>query len=58
MRLVVGRSATLPAAGHPALSDIARRLTYAAAGALLEELESRMRDIRAAYERVMESKSD
>jgi glutamate-ammonia-ligase adenylyltransferase len=58
LRLIVGRSATLPASGHAALADIARRLEYSTPGSLLDELESRMRDIRAAYERVMESKSD
>jgi [glutamine synthetase] adenylyltransferase / [glutamine synthetase]-adenylyl-L-tyrosine phosphorylase len=57
MRLIVGRSATLPSAGHPALSDIARRLEYSTPSLLLEKVESRMRDIRAAYERVMEAKN-
>ena len=54
MRLIVGRSATLPAAGHPALSDIARRLDYSVPDELMSELQSRMRDIRVAYERIME----
>ena len=58
MRLIVGRSATLPASGHPALSDIARRLEYSTSDALLVELRSRMRDIRDAYERIMASSSE
>jgi glutamate-ammonia-ligase adenylyltransferase len=53
MRLIVGRSATLPTAGHPALSDIARRLDYSAPAELVTELQSRMRDIRIAYERIL-----
>jgi glutamine synthetase adenylyltransferase len=53
-RLIVGRSATLPAAGHSALSDIARRLDYSTADALLAELHSRMCGIRDAYERIIE----
>ena len=53
-RLIVGRSATLPAAGHSALSDIARRLDYSTPDALLAELDSRMCGIRDAYERIIE----
>ncbi len=53
MRLIVGRSATLPAPGHPAMSDIARRLGYAAAEVLVAELRSQMANIRAAYERIV-----
>jgi glutamate-ammonia-ligase adenylyltransferase len=56
MRLIVGRSATLPAAGHPALADIARRLHYSAPEELVGELQSRMRGIRGAYERITESR--
>jgi glutamine synthetase adenylyltransferase len=58
MRLIVGRSAMLPAAGHPAVADIARRLGYATADALLSELQSRMNEIRNAYNRIMESDSE
>jgi glutamate-ammonia-ligase adenylyltransferase len=55
MRLIVGRSATLPAAGHSALSDIARRLDYSAPDALVTELQFHMSGIRDAYERIIES---
>ena len=58
MRLIVGRSATLPAAGHASLSDIAKRLDYSAPDTLLKDLQSHMRDIRAAYERIMETSSN
>ncbi len=58
MRLVVGRSANLPAAGHAALADIARRLKYATSDVLVAELQTRMANIRAAYERILESNSD
>lgn len=57
MRLIVGRSATLPSLGHQALSDIARRLQYSTSDVLLRELQSHMRNIRSAYERIMESSS-
>ena len=57
MRLIVGRSTNLPAAGH-ALSDIARRLKYSTTEALVAELQTRMASIRDAYERIMEPNSD
>ena len=53
MRLIMGRSATLPVARHPALFDIARRLGHATADALVSELKTHMGDIRAAYDRIM-----
>ena len=53
MRLVVGRSATLPAVSHAAFADIARRLGYEAEQTLNAELQSRMKDTRAAFERIM-----
>ncbi|HEX5701643.1 MAG TPA: hypothetical protein VFX97_00320 [Pyrinomonadaceae bacterium] len=52
-RLVVGRSATLPDTSHAAFADIARRLDCESEQTLSAELRSRMKDIRAAYERIM-----
>lgn len=57
MRLVVGRSATLPDASHAAFGDIARRLGYETEQTLSAELQARMKDIRAAYERIMRLES-
>jgi [glutamine synthetase] adenylyltransferase / [glutamine synthetase]-adenylyl-L-tyrosine phosphorylase len=57
MRLIVGRAANLPAAGH-ALSDIARRLKYSTPEGLVGDLQTRMTSIRDAYERIMEPNSD
>ena len=56
-RLIVGRSATLPATAHAAFADIARRLGYETEQTLSAELQSRMKDIRAAYERIMRLES-
>ena len=58
LRLIVGRSARLPAPEHPAFRDIARRLGYDAAAELTKELNLRMREIRRAYERIMGSEAD
>jgi glutamine synthetase adenylyltransferase len=58
LRLIVGRSARLPAPEHPAFRDIARRLGYDAAAELTKELNLRMREIRSAYERIMGSEVD
>ena len=52
-RLVVGRSATLPDASHAAFADIARRLGHETEQTLSGELQSSMKAIRAAYERIM-----
>ena len=52
LRLIVGRSTLLPAADHPALSDIARRMAYTSTGALLEHLNAHMKHIRTAYDRI------
>ncbi|HWT00927.1 MAG TPA: hypothetical protein VN256_11835 [Pyrinomonadaceae bacterium] len=52
LRLIVGRSTRLPSGDHPALRDIARRLNYATAGELTNALAARMREIRAAYDRI------
>ena len=57
-RLVVGRSATLPDKSHVAFADIARRLDYETEQVLSAELDSRMKDIRAAYERIMRLESN
>ena len=58
MRLIMGRSATLPAKGSAALADIAQRLGYQEPEKLLDDLQGRMRGIRAAYEHIMESSSN
>jgi glutamate-ammonia-ligase adenylyltransferase len=55
LRLIVGRSARLPAPDHLALRDIARNLGYVSATALTEALGERMASIRAAYERITTS---
>jgi glutamate-ammonia-ligase adenylyltransferase len=52
LRLIVGRSARLPAPDHLALRDIARNLGYSSATALTEALSERMAGIRVAYERI------
>jgi glutamine synthetase adenylyltransferase len=53
LRLIVGRSATLPALEQPAFADIAERLGFSTADELAGVLVERMQDIRAAYERIM-----
>jgi [glutamine synthetase] adenylyltransferase / [glutamine synthetase]-adenylyl-L-tyrosine phosphorylase len=53
LRLIVGRSARLPAPEHPAFRDIARRLGYPGAAELTKELNLRMAGIRRAYEGIM-----
>ena len=52
LRLIVGRSARLPAPEHQAFGDIALRLGYATAEELSQELKTKMAEIRAAYERI------
>ena len=52
LRLIIGRSTRLPATDHPALADIARRMNYASADALIHDLTTHMSNIRAAYERI------
>lgn len=54
LRLVVGRSAALPAAERPAFFDIAKRLGFATADEFAEGLEGRMKKIREAYERILQ----
>jgi [glutamine synthetase] adenylyltransferase / [glutamine synthetase]-adenylyl-L-tyrosine phosphorylase len=58
LRLIVRRSARLPAPEHPAFRDIARRLGYDAAAELTKELNLRMAEIRRAYQRIMNSEVD
>ena len=50
LRLIVGRSATVPAVEAPAFADIARRLGYAAADELQNDLILRMKEVRHAYD--------
>jgi glutamate-ammonia-ligase adenylyltransferase len=52
LRLIIGRSTRLPSEDHPALTDIARRMDYPTAGALITDLAAHMANIRAAYDRV------
>jgi len=55
LRLIVGRSARLPAPEHPGFRDIARRLGYDDGAALTRELATRRAGIRGAYENIMRS---
>jgi glutamate-ammonia-ligase adenylyltransferase len=52
LRLIAGRSTRLPAADHPALRDIARKLDYASPDELVESLTAHMKKMRAAYNRI------
>jgi glutamate-ammonia-ligase adenylyltransferase len=52
LRLIVGRSTRLPPADHHSLRDIARRMNYGGADALIESLTDSMKNIRAAYNRI------
>jgi glutamate-ammonia-ligase adenylyltransferase len=52
LRLIVGRSARLPAAEHPSLRDIATSMNYASSDALVKDLNLHMTNIRAAYDRI------
>jgi glutamate-ammonia-ligase adenylyltransferase len=52
LRLIVGRSTRLPAADHPSLRDIARKLNYVSPTELLDALSTHMQNIRAAYENI------
>jgi glutamate-ammonia-ligase adenylyltransferase len=53
LRLIVGRSATLPLREHPAFADIARRLNFESPVQLAGELTARMKEIREAYDHIM-----
>ncbi len=53
LRLLAGRATRLPVAeDHPLLRDLAHSAGYSSAVELSGELTARMRDIRAAYERI------
>ncbi len=53
-RLLLGRSARLPAVDHPTLRDIAKKAGHPSALSLLAEVRAKMVAIRAAYERILE----
>ncbi|MGH9970918.1 MAG: hypothetical protein ACREBG_24430 [Pyrinomonadaceae bacterium] len=52
LRLILGRQARLPATGHPALRDLAKKLGFESAIDLNEKLVENMRAIRASYDRI------
>ncbi|HEY0080810.1 MAG TPA: hypothetical protein VGB73_19565 [Pyrinomonadaceae bacterium] len=52
LRLLVGRSTRLPSQDHPALRDLARLTGHASAATLTAHLQTHMRAIRAAYDRI------
>lgn len=52
LRLVLGRSARLPAPDHPAMRDIAKKLDCPTASVLTEKLIDQMAHIREAYDRI------
>jgi len=53
LRLTLGRSATVPAPDAPALADIARRVKYAGAQELWDDLLVKMKEIRQAYDSIL-----
>ena len=57
LRLIIGRSATLPTPEQPACGDIARRLGFKSAAELSDELMTKMKNIRAVYQRIMQSET-
>lgn len=57
LRLIVGRSATLPALEQPAFADIARRLDFQTPEDLANVLVARMKEIRTTYDRIMEGEA-
>jgi glutamate-ammonia-ligase adenylyltransferase len=52
LRLIVGRSARLPATDHPTLREIAKKLGFVSGAALNKSLVERMKAIREAYDRI------
>ncbi len=59
LRLIAGRSVRLPAApDHPLLADLARATSQASVPELLNAVQTHMRAIRAAYDRITESKAE
>jgi [glutamine synthetase] adenylyltransferase / [glutamine synthetase]-adenylyl-L-tyrosine phosphorylase len=57
LRLIVGRSATLPAPEQPAFADIVRRLNFKTLDELATVLLARMKEIRITYERIMQGEA-
>jgi [glutamine synthetase] adenylyltransferase / [glutamine synthetase]-adenylyl-L-tyrosine phosphorylase len=53
LRLVVGRSTRLPAPDQPAMRDIAIKLQYATASALIKAVGESTASIRTAFERIV-----
>jgi len=53
LRLIIGRSSTVPSRESAAFADITRRLGYETADQLENDLIVRMREIRQAYEHLM-----
>ena len=51
-RLILGHAERLPAPDHAAIRDIAKKLGYESASALINVLRERMSAIRAAYDRI------
>jgi glutamate-ammonia-ligase adenylyltransferase len=52
LRLMIGKSASLPAVDHPVTRDIALKLNFKSASDLRESLRDSMKAIRAAYDRI------
>jgi [glutamine synthetase] adenylyltransferase / [glutamine synthetase]-adenylyl-L-tyrosine phosphorylase len=53
LRLIVGRSTRLPDPNHPTAKDVATKMGFGSAPALLETLSEQMRAIREAYNRIL-----
>ena len=53
LRLIVGRSAALPAPEQPAFTDISRRLNFQTPEELKNTVVARMAEIRTSYNRIM-----
>jgi len=53
LRLIIGRSTTVPSSESAAFADIARRLGYQTANHLEDDLIARMNEIRHAYDSIM-----
>ncbi|HXI74477.1 MAG TPA: hypothetical protein VNG94_02750, partial [Pyrinomonadaceae bacterium] len=53
LRLIIGRSSTVPSRGSAAFADVARRLGYETADQLENDLTVRMKEIRQAYDTIM-----
>jgi glutamate-ammonia-ligase adenylyltransferase len=53
LRLIIGRSSTVPSRESAAFADMARRLGYKTADQLEKDLTVRMKEIRQAYDTIM-----